>query len=92
MTVELDEDFLFALLEFVKFKDAAWKVEPEECVCCMHSGRVLTFSILIQHPNDIPEPDLATAKADVFFETLQLQPVSLELSFMRTDRVNVDDR
>lgn len=30
MTVELDEDFLFALLEFVKFKDAAWKVEPDE--------------------------------------------------------------
>jgi len=27
MTVELDEDFLFALLDFVKFKDAAWK-EP----------------------------------------------------------------
>lgn len=30
MTVELDEDFLFALLDFVKFKDAAWKEPPAE--------------------------------------------------------------
>ena len=27
MTIELDEDFLFALMDFAKFKDAAWK-EP----------------------------------------------------------------
>jgi vacuolar protein sorting-associated protein 13A/C len=31
-------------------------------------------------------------KADVFFEAFALQPVSLELSFMRTDRVNVDEK
>jgi vacuolar protein sorting-associated protein 13A/C len=30
MTVELDEDFLFALLDFVKFKDAAWREPPAE--------------------------------------------------------------
>ncbi|WRT64162.1 uncharacterized protein IL334_001091 [Kwoniella shivajii] len=78
MTVELDEDFMFALLDFVKFKDAAWKED--------------THDILIEHPKDIPEPDIASAQADVFFEALQLQPVSLELSFMRTDRVNVDEK
>jgi vacuolar protein sorting-associated protein 13A/C len=27
MTVELDEDFLFAVLDFAKFKDATWR-EP----------------------------------------------------------------
>ena len=32
MTVEIDEDFLFAVLEFAKFKDAAWKEAPEEYV------------------------------------------------------------
>jgi vacuolar protein sorting-associated protein 13A/C len=32
MTVELDEDFLFALLDFVKFKDAAWKEPVPEYV------------------------------------------------------------
>ena len=78
MTIELDEDFVFALLDFVKFEDAAWK-EPSR-------------DILIEHPKDIPEPDIANAKADMFFETLQLQPMSLELSFMRTDRVNVDEK
>jgi vacuolar protein sorting-associated protein 13A/C len=25
MTIELDEDFLYALMDFAKFKDAAWK-------------------------------------------------------------------
>ncbi|WWD17860.1 hypothetical protein CI109_102304 [Kwoniella shandongensis] len=78
MTVELDEDFLFALLDFVKFKGAAWREDTQD--------------VLIEHPKDIPEPDIASTKADVFFEALQLQPVSLELSFMRTDRVNVDEK
>lgn len=50
------------------------------------------YSVLIEHPKDIPEPDISTNKADVFFEALQLQPVALELSFMRTDRVNVDEK
>jgi vacuolar protein sorting-associated protein 13A/C len=50
------------------------------------------YSILIEHPKDIPEPDIATAQADVFFELLDIQPVSLELSFMRTDIVNSDEK
>jgi vacuolar protein sorting-associated protein 13A/C len=29
---------------------------------------------------------------DLFFQSLQLQPISLELSFMRPDRVNVDEK
>lgn len=49
-------------------------------------------SVLIEHPKDIPEPDVTSGTADIFFESLQLQPVALELSFMRTDRVNVDEK
>lgn len=30
LTVEIDEDFLFALLEFTKFKGAGWDNEPDE--------------------------------------------------------------
>jgi vacuolar protein sorting-associated protein 13A/C len=48
--------------------------------------------VLIEHPKDIPEPDITSGTADIFFESLQLQPVALELSFMRTDRVNVDEK
>jgi vacuolar protein sorting-associated protein 13A/C len=47
---------------------------------------------LIEYPGAIPEPNVQSAQADIFFEALQLQPVSLELSFMRTDRVNVDEK
>ncbi|ORY32314.1 hypothetical protein BCR39DRAFT_523905, partial [Naematelia encephala] len=78
MTIELDEDFLFALIEFAKFKDASWKEAPQD--------------VLIERPKDIPEPDITNPKSDIFFEALQLQPISLELSFMRTDRVNVDEK
>ena len=52
---------------------------------------LMSFSVLIEHPKDIPEPDITSGSADVFFEALHLQPIALELSFMRTERVNVDD-
>ena len=58
----------------------------------MKSLDLTSGSVLIEYPKDIPEPDVANAKADIFFEALQLQPMSLELSFMRTDRVNVDEK
>lgn len=78
MTIELDEDFLFAVLEFSKFEDASWQ-EP-------------TQDILIQNPGEIPEPKEIAYGPNVYFEDLALQPLQLELSFMRTDRVNVDNK
>jgi vacuolar protein sorting-associated protein 13A/C len=91
MTVEIDEDFLFAVLEFAKFKDAAWKEASEEYVISYLLGADVG-STLIEFPAAIPEPNIQSAQADIFFEALQLQPMSLELSFMRTDRVNVDEK
>ncbi|BEI82300.1 hypothetical protein CcaverHIS002_0301680 [Cutaneotrichosporon cavernicola] len=78
MTIELDEDFVMALIDFTKFKDATWR-EP-------------TKDILIEYPKGIPEPNMTDQRNDLFFQSLQLQPISLEVSFMRTDRVNVDDK
>ncbi|KAL1410608.1 Vacuolar protein sorting-associated protein 13 [Vanrija albida] len=79
MTVELDEDFIMALIDFLKFKEATWREDIKD--------------VLIEQPKGIPGPDIVRNKQDnFFFESLQLQPVSLELSFMRTDRVNVDDK
>lgn len=78
MTIELDEDFVMALMDFTKFQDATWR-EP-------------TKNVLIEYPKDIPEPDMSSEQSDLFFQSLQLQPVSLEISFMRTDRVNVEDK
>ncbi|CAK9783702.1 putative late endosome to vacuole transport-related protein [Cutaneotrichosporon oleaginosum] len=78
MTIELDEDFVMALMDFTKFKDATWR-EP-------------TKDVLIEYPKGIPEPNMTEQQNDLFFQSLQLQPISLELSFMRTDRVNVDEK
>lgn len=38
------------------------------------------------NPTDIPEPKAAVAGPNLYFEVLELQPVKLMLSFMRTER------
>ncbi|GAA6031882.1 hypothetical protein JCM8097_003317 [Rhodosporidiobolus ruineniae] len=78
MTVEVDEDFLFALLDFAKFSGATGLEEPP--------------SKLTEDPDEIPEPVPTTKGGDLYFEVLHLQPIQLDLSFMRTDRVNVEQK
>ncbi|KZT54406.1 DUF1162-domain-containing protein [Calocera cornea HHB12733] len=78
MTIELDEDFLYALIDFSKFRGGSWEAEVQD--------------ILIEQPGDIPDATEPKGGLDMYFEILHLQPVALELSFMRTDRVNVDEK
>ncbi|TVY16543.1 Vacuolar protein sorting-associated protein 13 [Lachnellula arida] len=78
MTLEIDEDFVFALLEFSKVPGASWS-ETHEGVLCDDSL-------------DIPEPTQVEAGQDIYFELLNIQPMQLDLSFVRTDRVNVEDK
>ncbi|TVY26507.1 Vacuolar protein sorting-associated protein [Lachnellula hyalina] len=78
MTLEIDEDFVFALLEFSKVPGASWS-ETHEGVLCDDSL-------------DIPEPTQVEAGQDMYFELLNIQPMQLDLSFVRTDRVNVEDK
>lgn len=77
MAVEVDEDFLFSLLEFVNYSTGAVQ-NP--------------VSKLTDEPDEIPEPQSSSSGGEVYFEVLHLQPVQLDLSFMRTDRVNVDQK
>jgi vacuolar protein sorting-associated protein 13A/C len=49
-------------------------------------------SVLIQHAEDIPEPKETAIGQDLYFEVLELQPIKLSLSFMRTERVSTDDK
>ncbi|PGH11668.1 hypothetical protein AJ80_07035 [Polytolypa hystricis UAMH7299] len=77
MTLELDEDFIFAMLDFAKIPGASWSEEPE--------GKLCDENI------DIPEPTGEQYARDVYFELLHLQPMQLDLSFVRTQRVNVED-
>ncbi|KAL5336775.1 hypothetical protein BJX70DRAFT_400270 [Aspergillus crustosus] len=77
MTVELDEDFIFAMLDFTKASGAAWSEKQEGKLC--------------EDELNIPEPQSEGASQDVYFELLHLQPMQLDISFMRTERVNVED-
>lgn len=49
-------------------------------------------SVLIQQPDEIPEPDGTTDAGDLYFEVLELQPIRLSLSFMRTERVSSEEQ
>ena len=77
MTIEVDEDFMFALLEFLKIPGATWSEEKEDKLCDEYV--------------DIPEPEQETSSQDVYFEMLHLQPMQFDLSFVRTERINADD-
>ncbi|RCK56101.1 Vacuolar protein sorting-associated protein 13 [Candida viswanathii] len=78
MTIEIDEDFLFALLDFSKFPGAAWNKKQINRLC--------------EDTLNIPEPSKLGDTSDVYFEALHLQPIQANLSFVRTERVNAEDK
>ena len=77
MTLEIDEDFIFAMLDFTKVPGASWSEEGESKLC--------------DEDLDIPEPQQEEQGQDVYFELLHLQPMQLDLSFVRTERINAED-
>ena len=60
--------------------------------CDTFALTIACFSALTDEPEGIPEPKGTSSDGDVYFEVLHLQPIQLDLSFMRTDRVNVDQK
>ena len=78
MTLEIDEDFLYALLDFSKFPGASWNKEHVDRLC--------------DDTLNIPEPSKLGDTSDVYFEALHLQPIQANLSFVRTERVNAEDK
>lgn len=78
MSIEVDEDFLFALIDFAKFPGASWNVETKDVLC--------------DESLAIPEPKNSYETSDIYFEALHLQPTLVNLSFVRTERVNAEDR
>ncbi|OSX67568.1 hypothetical protein POSPLADRAFT_1064162 [Postia placenta MAD-698-R-SB12] len=77
LTIEADEDFLYALYDLTRIKGLSWGEGQED--------------VLIQTPNDIPEPQAFSAGEELYFEVLELQPIKLSISFMRTERLNGED-
>lgn len=78
MTLEVDEDFLFALMEFAKSPHDTWADPKDDKLC--------------DEELDIPQPMQNATGLDVYFEVLHIQPAQMDLSFVRTERVNVEDR
>ncbi|TCD71537.1 hypothetical protein EIP91_008918 [Steccherinum ochraceum] len=79
LTVEADEDFLFTLYDLTKLKGASWDEEQQD--------------VLIESESDeIIEPQTTGGGEDIYFEVLELQPIRLSISFMRTERVSSEDK
>ncbi|KAI1310241.1 hypothetical protein EDD11_003857 [Mortierella claussenii] len=78
LTVAMDEDFLYTLLEFSKFNVPGWTEDTSKVQLCDESL-------------DLPEPTATEDENQLFFEMLQLHPMKVNLSFMRSDRVNIDE-
>lgn len=78
LTIEADEDVLFAIYDLVHVKGLSWEAESED--------------ILVQYPNEIPEPQSTAAGRAVYFEVLELQPIQLTLSFTRTERDSSEEK
>ncbi|CAK7205487.1 Vacuolar protein sorting-associated protein 13 [Sporothrix eucalyptigena] len=79
MTLDLDEDFVFAVLDFSKVPGASWASEDVDGQLCDESL-------------GIPEPRAQQSGRDIYFEMLNIQPMQLDISFVRTERVNAEDK
>uniref|UniRef100_A0A0W0G3E4 Putative vacuolar protein sorting-associated protein vps13 n=1 Tax=Moniliophthora roreri TaxID=221103 RepID=A0A0W0G3E4_MONRR len=77
LTIEADEDLLFAIYDLTQIKGASWEEGTKD--------------ILIES-TEIPEPKDTAAGQDIYFEVLELQPIKLSLSFMRTERVSSEEK
>ncbi|KAK4997866.1 Vacuolar protein sorting-associated protein 13 [Elasticomyces elasticus] len=77
MTIEIDEDFIFAMLDFTKVPGASWSEQTEGKLC--------------DEEVTIPEPKQEQSGQDIYFELLHLQPMQFDLSFVRTERINAED-
>ncbi|KAF8873711.1 vacuolar protein sorting-associated protein 13 [Gymnopilus junonius] len=78
LTIEADEDLLFAIYDLTQIKGVSWEEGIPD--------------VLIQHADDIPEPDADAVGQVLYFEVLELQPIKLSLSFMRTERINSEEK
>ncbi|KAG6842210.1 hypothetical protein C0991_000180 [Blastosporella zonata] len=78
LTIEADEDLLFAIYELTQIEGASWEGSTED--------------ILVQNMDSISEPIDDSVGQELYFEILELQPIKLSLSFMRTERVSSEEK
>ncbi|KAG8911288.1 hypothetical protein FRC00_006761 [Tulasnella sp. 408] len=78
LSIQTDEDFLFALLDLTKLPGASWEKEETDA-----------FS---EYPKQLAPPRAIERGTTLYFEELDLNPIRLALSFARTERVNADEK
>ncbi|KAI7863658.1 hypothetical protein BDF14DRAFT_1733660 [Spinellus fusiger] len=74
MSVEISEEFIYAILEFSHIDVAGWSSVANEK--------------LWEYNNEIPDVMLEDVITQLYFEMLSIQPIRFDLSFLRTDEVN----
>ncbi|KAF8984234.1 hypothetical protein BGZ46_008534 [Entomortierella lignicola] len=78
LTISMDEDFLFTLLEFTKFNVPGWSEDPDKIQLCDESL-------------ELPQLTANNDESQLFFEVLHLHPMKVNLSFERSERVNIEE-
>ncbi|KAI8884432.1 hypothetical protein K501DRAFT_332624 [Backusella circina FSU 941] len=72
MSFEIDEDFLYALLDFCRFSTTKEQTEDIKSIFTM----------------TVAEPSVDKAQAIYYFEEFCIQPMRLNLSFVRTEEID----
>ncbi|KAJ3205144.1 hypothetical protein HDU82_005381, partial [Entophlyctis luteolus] len=76
ISIDLDEDFLYALINFAKFDVAGWE-----------KADIPMFDSMT-----IPEPQQSDSEVRMYFESFLVQPIQFNVSFQRTDIGTMDAR
>lgn len=77
LSIAVDEDFLWDLLDFSNVPGAAWNLDIQD--------------VLWDESLDIPEPPTIRSTNDLYFEALNIQPLQFNLSFVRTDKLDSEE-
>ncbi|CCE63509.1 hypothetical protein TPHA_0F00220 [Tetrapisispora phaffii CBS 4417] len=77
LSIQLDEDFLYALIDFVKVPGAAWNKNTQEVI----------YNDIVT----LPEFKELKLSEDVYFEVFHIQPTMLHLSFVRSETITKED-
>ncbi|CAI4045614.1 hypothetical protein SKDZ_12G0190 [Saccharomyces kudriavzevii ZP591] len=73
-SIQLDEDMLYAMMDFIKFPGSPWIMDSRE----------------YRYDEEIQLPDVSELKTagDIYFEIFHIQPTVLHLSFIRSDEIS----
>lgn len=78
ISIEMDEEFIYAILDYTHLDVEGWNTPVDD-------GKV--WELTTEIPDVSPQGDTA----QLYFEMLNIQPIGFDLSFLRTDQMNIID-